>query len=188
MKTENIFYTSERAGWRRWLEEHFETETEVWFVFPLKNSGKPGLSYNDAGEEARCFGWIDSIYHAVEGGRALRFTPRRAGSPYSRPNIERLIWLDKQGMLHPSVRESVADLISAPYVFPEDIMDAIRADSVAWENYQKLAEPYKRIRIAYIDAARKRPEEFQKRLDSFLRKTREGKRIPGYGGVDKYYD
>ena len=91
-------------------------------------------------------------------------------------------------MIHPSVRESVADLISAPYVFPEDILDAIRTDSVAWENYQKLAEPYKRIRVAYIDAARKRPEEFQKRLDSFLRKTREGKLIPGYGGVDKYYD
>ena len=187
MSTENIFYTSDRAGWRQWLAEHFETETEVWFVFPLKNSGQPGLSYNDAVEEALCFGWIDSIYHAVDQGRALRITPRRAGSPYSRPNIERLIWLDKQGMLHPSVQESVADLISAPYVFPEDIMDAIRADSVAWENYQKLAEPYKRIRVAYIDAARKRPEEFKKRLDSFLRKTREGKRIPGYGGVDKYY-
>ena len=95
MKTENIFYTSDRAEWRRWLAEHFETETEVWFVFPLKNSGQPGLSYNDAVEEALCFGWIDSIYHAVDEGRALRFTPRRVGSPYSRPNIERLIWLDK---------------------------------------------------------------------------------------------
>ena len=81
MKTENIFYTSDRTEWRRWLAEHFETETEVWFVFPLKNSGKPGLSYNDAVEEALCFGWIDSIYHAVDQGRALRFTPRRAGSP-----------------------------------------------------------------------------------------------------------
>ena len=188
MKTENIFYTSDQAEWRRWLAEHFETETEVWFVFPLKNSGQPGLSYNDAVEEALCFGWIDSIYHAVDQGRALRFTPRRAGSPYSRPNIERLIWLDKQGMLHPSVRESVADLISAPYVFPEDIMDAIRADAAAWAHFEAFSQPYKRIRVAYIDAARKRPEEFQKRLDSFLRKTREGKLIPGYGGVDKYYD
>ena len=188
MKTQNIFYTSDRAEWRQWLTQYFETETEVWFVFPLKNSGKPGLSYNDAVEEALCFGWIDSIYHAADGGRALRFTPRRAGSPYSRPNIERLIWLDKQGMLHPSVRESVADLISAPYIFPEDILDAIRADSVAWAHFEAFSQPYKRIRVAYIDAARKRPEEFRKRMDSFLRKTREGKLIPGYGGVDKYYD
>ena len=73
MSTENIFYTSERAEWRQWLAEHFEKETEVWFVFPLKNSGQPGLSYNDAVEEALCFGWIDSIYHAVEGGRASAF-------------------------------------------------------------------------------------------------------------------
>ncbi|MBR2615335.1 MAG: YdeI/OmpD-associated family protein [Clostridia bacterium] len=188
MNPKRIFYTSDRAQWRRFLAESFETEREIWLVFPLKGSGRPSLSYNDAVEEALCFGWIDSIYHAVEGGRALRFTPRRTGSPYSRPNIERLIWLDKQGMLHPDVRERVAELISAPYTFPEDIIAAIRADSVAWSHFEAFPDPYKRIRVAYIDAARKRPEEFQKRLASFLGKTREGKRIPGYGGVDKYYD
>ena len=154
MKTENIFYTSDRTEWRRWLAEHFETETEVWFVFPLKNSGQPGLSYNDAVEEALCFGWIDSIYHAVDQGRALRFTPRRAGSPYSRPNIERLIWLDKQGMLHPSVRESVADLISAPYVFPQDIMDAIRADAATWAHFEAFSQPYKRMRCLHRRSAK----------------------------------
>ena len=65
-----------------------------------------------------------------------------------------------------------------------------RAEWRQWlaEHFEAFSQPYKRIRVAYIDAARKRPEEFQKRLDSFLRKTREGKRIPGYGGVDKYYD
>ena len=78
-------------------------------------------------------------------------------------------------------------LIRAPYVFPDDILDAIKADVVAWENYEKLSEPYKRIRIAYIDAARKRPDEFKKRLESFIKKTREGKLIVGFGGIDKYY-
>ncbi|MBQ4575393.1 MAG: YdeI/OmpD-associated family protein, partial [Clostridia bacterium] len=68
-----------------------------------------------------------------------------------------------------------------------DIFDAIKADVVARENYEKLSEPYKRIRIAYIDAARKRPDEFKKRLASFINKTREGKTIVGYGGIDKYY-
>lgn len=56
-----------------------------------------------------------------------------------------------------------------------------------WENYQRFSEPYKRIRIAYIEAARKRPEEFQKRLNSFIEKTRRGKLIMGYGGIEKYY-
>jgi len=50
-----------------------------------------------------------------------------------------------------------------------------------------LSEPYKRIRVAYIDAARKREGEFKKRLESFIKKTREGKIIVGYGGIDKYY-
>ena len=90
-------------------------------------------------------------------------------------------------MIHPSVREAVLPIICAPYVFPSDILDAIKSDMVAWKNYEKLSEPYKRIRVAYIDAARKRPDEFKKRLESFIKKTREGKIIVGYGGIDKYY-
>lgn len=66
-------------------------------------------------------------------------------------------------------------------------MDTVRSDKTAWENYLKLPEPYKRIRIAYIDAARKRPPEFQKRLKNFICKTRENKIIPGFGGINKYY-
>lgn len=101
MKT---FYTSEREIWREWLAEYFETESEIWLVFPMKESGDKSLLYNDAVEEALCFGWIDStIKHIDPTHRAQRFTPRKKGSPYSRPNIERLIWLEERGMLHPSV-------------------------------------------------------------------------------------
>lgn len=78
-------------------------------------------------------------------------------------------------------------IIHAPYIFPNDILEAVKADAVAWKNYQILTDGYKRIRIAYIDAARKRPAEFKKRLDSFIKRTREGKIIVGYGGIDKYY-
>lgn len=169
MKDDSIFYTADRAEWRAWLEEHFETEKEIWFVFPMKESGEASLSYNDAVEEALCFGWIDSTIRHIDAlHRAQHFTPRKPGSPYSRPNIERLIWLDGQGLIHPKVRKSVIDLIRAPYVFPEDISNAIQADLAAWENYQSFPEGYKRIRIAYIDAARKRPAEFKKRLNNFI--------------------
>ncbi len=182
------FYTSDRNEWRRYLESHFETSKEIWFIFPMKGSGEKGLSYNDAVEEALCFGWIDStIKHIDPLHRAQRFTPRRNGSPYSRPNIERLIWLDKRGLIHPSVRESVLPVIYAPFVFPRDILDELKKDNTVWENYQGFSDPYKRIRIAYINAARKRPEEFQKRLDSFIEKTRQNRLIKGYGGIEKYY-
>ncbi|MBR3195904.1 MAG: YdeI/OmpD-associated family protein [Clostridia bacterium] len=182
------FYTSERSVWRRYLAEHFETQKEIWFVFPVKDSGEEDLSYNDAVEEALCFGWIDSTNRRLDDlHQARRFSPRRKGSPYSRPNIERLIWLDAQGMIHPSVRDSILPVIQEEFVFPEDILDALRQDGTVWENYQQFTEPYKRIRVAYIDAARKRPEEFSKRLNSFIEKTRKGKLIKGYGGIEKYY-
>ena len=183
------FYTADRDAWREWLSSHFETEKEIWFVFPMKASGEESLSYNDAVEEALCFGWIDStIKHIDPLHRAQRFTPRNPSSVYSRPNIERLSWLNDRGLLHPAVKENVLPLITAPYVFPEDILSRLRADPVAWENYNAFPDAYRRIRVAYIDVARKRPEEFEKRMKSFLEKTRQNRRIPGFGGIDKYYE
>ena len=183
-----MFYTSERNEWRSYLESRFETSSEIWFIFPKKNSGEKSLSYNDAVEEALCFGWIDGRAGTLDENHQLRrFTPRRKGSSYSQPNIERLIWLDSQGLIHPSVRESVLPIIEAPFVFPKDIMEEIEKDEEVYENFKGFSDSYKRIRIAYIDAARKRPEEFQKRLNNFIEKTRANKLITGYGGVDKYY-
>lgn len=139
-------------------------------------------------EEALCFGWIDSTIKSLDKfHRAQRFTPRKNSSYYSRPNIERLLWLDKRGLIHPEIRESVCDIIYAPYVFPEYILAEIRRDEAAWKNYSNLPDGYKRIRIAYIDAAKNRPAEFRKWLENFLDKTRNNKLIPGFGGIDKYY-
>ncbi len=183
-----LFYTADRGEWRRYLEERFETSDEIWFVFPTKDSGEAGLSYNDAVEEALCFGWIDGRAGRLDEKHHIRrFTPRRKGSPYSRPNIERLIRLDEEGLIHPKIRESVLPVIRAQFVYPEDIIDELKSDPVVWENYLKFEEPYRRIRVAYIEAARHRPEEFRKRLCSFIDKTRRGKLISGYGGIEKYY-
>ena len=188
MKQKETLYTADRNVWRKWLEENFETKNEIWFVFPTKESGEPALSYNDAVEEALCFGWIDSTTgHIDEKHGIRRFTPRKNFGYYSRPNIERLIWLDRQGLIHPKIRPTVVSVMEAEFIFPEDIMNVIREDEIAWKNYQKFSEPYKRIRIAYIDAARNRPEEYKKRLNSFLEKTRNGKMIVGFGGIEKYY-
>lgn len=183
------FYTTVREKWREWLLANSETKDEIWFVFPMKASGEKSLSYNDAVEEALCFGWIDStIKHIDAVRRAQRFTPRKEESTYSRANIERLIYLERQGLLHPAVRAAVLPIISAPYDFPEDIIAAIRQNDVAWRCFQTFPEGYKRIRIAYIDAARNRPLEFARRLDSFIRKTEKNKMIAGFGGIDKYYN
>lgn len=52
------------------------------------------------------------------------------------------------------------------------------------EQLSTFSDTYKRIRIAYIEAARKRPGEFEKRLNNFINKTRENKRITGFGGIE----
>jgi len=188
MSEKKTFYPKNRNEWRKWLDANFEIEKEIWFVFPTIAAGETGVTYNDAVEEALCFGWIDGQAGRLDDTHQLRrFTPRRTGSSYSQPNIERLIWLDRQHMIHPKIRPSVEELINTPFVFPKDILDEIRKDKAAWENYQRFSEPYRRIRIAYIDAARKRPDEFSKRLENFIAKTKENKLIMGYGGIDKYY-
>ena len=104
----NTFYTADRAEWRRWLSEHFETEKEVWFILPTKAAGEESISYNDMVEEALCFGWIDStIKHIDPTHRAQHITPRNPKSTYSRPNIERLIWLDEHNMIHPKSKKGL---------------------------------------------------------------------------------
>lgn len=188
MEIKNTFYASDRTAWRAWLAAHFESETEIWLIFPTKAAGEVSITYNDAVEEALCFGWIDSTAKRLDALHGVRrFTKRKEGSLYSRPNIERLLWLDAHRMIHPSVREGVLGVIYTPYEFPTDIIEALKSDQTVWENYEKCTGSYKRIRVAYIDAARGRPEEFQKRLQSFIKKTRKGLLITGYGGVDKYY-
>jgi len=109
-----LFYAKERSQWREWLNSNFETESEIWFVFSKVGTPEKGVSYNDAVEEALCFGWIDGRAGKLDSDHYVRrFTPRRKGSSYSRLNIERLVKLDGCGMIHPKVRDSVLPLIAA---------------------------------------------------------------------------
>lgn len=188
MTAENTLLVTTRAEWRDWLEQNFNTEKEVWLIYAKKSSGKKRILYNDAVEEALCFGWIDSTVKKLDADNSIqRFTPRRSGSKYSQPNIERLKWLAEHHLIHSSCQKAVQELISKEFVFASDIIDEIRKDETAWAHYQKFSESYKRIRIAYIDSARKFPEEYQKRLTNFIQKTKAGKMVPGFGGIDKYY-
>lgn len=187
MEKKTVYFTN-RNDWRNWLIANFEIEKEIWFVFPTVSSKEIGVTYNDAVEEALCFGWIDGVAGTLDRTHQLRrFTPRRKGSPYSQLNIERLKYLYSQNMIHEKLRESVKKVIDVPFIFPKDIIKALKKDEEVWNNYQAFSDSYKRIRIAYIDAARKRPEEFKKRLNNFIKKTKENKIIAGYGGSDKYY-
>lgn len=183
-----IKYFANRKEWRHWLENHFEKKSEVWLKFFTKDSERPSVSYNDAVEEALCFGWIDSIVKPLDAKtRVQRFTPRRMKSSYSQPNIERLKWLQQRNLIHPQIAKQIKVIIEKNFHFPDDIIDALMQDKIVWKNYLNFSASYRRIRISYIEAARNRPEEFEKRLTNFINKTRQGKLIKGHGGIDKYY-
>jgi uncharacterized protein YdeI (YjbR/CyaY-like superfamily) len=180
-------YFSDRKDWRKWLSENFDKKKEIWLVLPKLSSGEKRIPYNDTVEEALCFGWIDSTQRPYDEHHTVqRFSQRRKKSNWAQTNIERLKWLDHQGMLHPTIGESVKDILQREFLFPEDIIVELRRDPIVWKNYQVFSDPYKRVRIAFIDVARDRPEEFRKRLNNFIEKTRKNKKF-GYGGIEKYY-
>jgi uncharacterized protein YdeI (YjbR/CyaY-like superfamily) len=138
-------------------------------------------------EEALCFGWIDSIVKTLDEERTVqRFSPRKPKAKYSQANIERLRTLVAQKKVIKEVAETLGDVLNAEFVIPPDILQAIKANDEAWKNFQKFSDSYKRIRIAFIDGARKRPEEFQKRLRHFIEMTEKNKML-GFGGIEKHY-
>ncbi len=87
MKT---FYPQTLGDWREWLLVHSSYEKEIWLVFFKATSGNPGISYEEAVEEAICFGWVDSLIKNLDDvSHARKFTPRTPGSPWSELNISR---------------------------------------------------------------------------------------------------
>ena len=173
--------------WRAWLRKHYKTEKEVWLVYYKKATGKPRIEYNDAVEEALCFGWIDSIVKSLDKDRsAQRFSPRKPKSKYSPANKERLRKLLKQRKVIKEVRETLGDLEIEKFEIPKDILKAIKTNKEAWQHFQKFSNAYKRIRIGFIEGARNRPEEFKKRLRYFIKMAEKNKQY-GFGGIEKHF-
>jgi uncharacterized protein YdeI (YjbR/CyaY-like superfamily) len=183
--TETLYITT-RESWREWLAEHHKNKGEIWLVSYRKEAGKPNLPYNDTVEEALCFGWIDSVRKTIDEARyAQRFSPRRPGSSFSQTNIERLRRLIDQGRVMPEVLAGLGDLDLDWFDAPPDIISALQAVPEAWANFQRYSGSYQRIRIAYVETARNRPGEFEKRLQNLIHKTAQNKQF-GYG-IEAYY-
>ena len=181
-----MLYVSNRQEWRSWLDMNHAKEREIWLIYYRKHTDTPRIPYNDAVEEALCFGWIDSTLMGIDSDRyAQRFTPRNPRSSYSQLNKERLRRLIKLGKVRPNVLASVGDVAGEQYEFPPDIMAALRANKKAMNNFQKYSQAYQRIRVAYVAAARSRAGEFEKRLNHLLRMTEQDKQF-GFG-IEEYY-
>ncbi|MBI4672520.1 MAG: YdeI/OmpD-associated family protein [Chloroflexi bacterium] len=188
MELGETLYVTHRKQWRAWLVKNHKTAKEIWLVYYRKDSGKPRLPYNDAVEEALCYGWIDSTYKPIDQESfGQRFSPRRKGSKLSPMNQERVRRLIAAKKMTRAGLESIAHHMEQEtesakktlkkFELPDDILDALKADPVVWKNFQAFPEAYKQIRVGWIDGARKRPEEFQKRLRYFIKMTEKNKRF-----------
>src|ERR1700730_6043551 len=91
MKLGKTLYVTRRKAWRAWLAKNHASKKEIWLIYYKKHSDQPRIPYNDAVEEALCYGWIDSIVKRGDEDRtAQRFSPRRPKSFLSETNKERV--------------------------------------------------------------------------------------------------
>jgi len=177
-----------REQWRNWLEEHHATETEVWLVFLKKHTARPSVSYNDAVEEALCFGWIDGVKRSIDEDRYMhRFTPRRADSNWSRSNKQRVQRLLKAGLIAPAGMKCIdlakkngrwAKPVTAGKKFsmPPELRAALTLHKKAQAFFNSLAPSYQQQYVAWIATA-KRPETRKRRLDEAIRLLTRGEKL-----------
>lgn len=172
-----------RQEWRDWLQEHHGSESEIWVVFPKRHTGLAGISYDDAVEEALCFGWIDSLVRRLDEDRfARKFTPRKSNSRWSTSNRRRYAELKSQGLLAapglgraPTSRSGDAPQRSVS-VIPPYIEKQLRANARAWAKFEQMAPSHRRAYIGWIDSAKKQ-ETKEKRLREAVRLLAAGKKL-----------
>ncbi len=185
MEIGETLYVKNREQWRKWLAKNYNKKREIWIIYYNKASGKQRIPYNDAVEEALCYGWVDGIVKRMDRDRFVqRFSPRRSTSILSEMNKARIRIMIRKKKMTSAGLKAVSHVFDKEkdkkekFVIPFDILKELKKNKQAWKNFQKFPEHYKRIRIAYIDESRKASEEwFRKRLNNFLKMTEKNKRF-----------
>jgi uncharacterized protein YdeI (YjbR/CyaY-like superfamily) len=177
-----------REQWRNWLKKNHANEIEVWLVFLKKHTGRQNVSYNDAVEEALCFGWIDGVKRSIDEDRYMhRFTPRKPGSNWSESNKKRVQRLISASQMAPAGEESIKlakknGKWSAPANSPAEIsmppeFDVrLKCNKKAATFFSSLAPSYQRQYIAWIATA-KRPDTRKRRVDDAMELLKRGEKL-----------
>jgi uncharacterized protein YdeI (YjbR/CyaY-like superfamily) len=180
-------YFKTASEFRRWLAAHYATERELLVGFYKKASGRLGISYKEAVDEALCFGWIDGIKKRVDDQRYThRFTPRTAGSTWSLINVTRvkeLIALDRVATPGREAFERRDPKKTGIYSFeqrPSTLDPALerifRRNAKAWTFFGEQPPGYRRLMTFYVMSA-KQQETRERRLAVLMKSSAEGKRI-----------
>jgi uncharacterized protein YdeI (YjbR/CyaY-like superfamily) len=178
MQITKTLYVRNAKEWRVWLKKNYNKKKEIWLIYYRKSSGRPRIDYNDAVNEALCFGWIDSIMKRIDDEKfAQRFTPRRPKSPISEMNKERVRRMIKKKKMTKAGLDAISNFFNKhtdknQLKIAPDILKALKVDKKAWKNFQNFSEGYKKVRIGYIEHSRDAGKEiFEKRLRNFIKMT-----------------
>jgi uncharacterized protein YdeI (YjbR/CyaY-like superfamily) len=169
-----------------WLEEHHETEDEVYVGFHKTHTGKRAMSWSEAVDQALCFGWIDSRANAIDADSYMqRFTPRKPGSNWSKINVEKVAKLIEDGRMRPAglaAFEKRTDAKTGVYSFERqtelapEYEDRLRANRAAAEYFDSRPPWYRRTAIHLVMSA-KREETRERRLKQLIEDSAAGRDI-----------
>lgn len=172
------FHPLSRQQWRAWLEENHDRLEGVWFVYYKKTTGKPRVGYDEAVEEALCFGWIDSLPRKLDKERSkLLFTPRKVRSVWSKLNKERVEKLIKNGSMtevgwtkiEAAKKDGLWDALNASdnLEIGEDLQKAFSENRAAEENFNAFTNSAKRALLQWLYSA-KREETRKARIEKIV--------------------
>jgi uncharacterized protein YdeI (YjbR/CyaY-like superfamily) len=171
----NSIHPQTRAEWRTWLKQNHTRAAGVWLISYKKATGKPRFEYDEAVEEALCFGWIDSKPNKLDDERSmLWFAPRKAGTGWSKINKARAEKMIEAGCMQPAglakikaaKRDgswSALDTIEALEI-PPDLVAALAANPIAQQHFDAFPRSVKRAILEWIANAKK-PETRAKRIE-----------------------
>jgi uncharacterized protein YdeI (YjbR/CyaY-like superfamily) len=182
----NSTHPLSRAEWRAWLAQNHTQKEGVWLISYKKATGKPRFEYDEAVEEALCFGWVDSKPAKLDDERSmLWFAPRKPRTNWSKPNKDRVERLTAAGLMMPpglaKVKAAKADgswnaLDGVEALeMPDDLDAALNQFPHARANFEAFPRSVKRGILEWILNAKK-PETRAKRIEETARLAEDNKR------------
>jgi uncharacterized protein YdeI (YjbR/CyaY-like superfamily) len=188
MQSHEITYFKSPRTLRAWFERHHKTTLELWVGFHKKQSGLPSVTYQEALDEALCFGWIDGIRKSVDGtSYTIRFTPRKPRSYWSAVNVRRVGELTEANRMQPSgiaafqrrdpERTEAYSFERASVKLNPVFEKEFRSNTKAWEYFQSKPPSYRKPAIWWVMSA-KQEETRRRRLGTLIADSAEGRTIP----------
>lgn len=186
-----------RAEWRAWLERNHDSSPSIQLAIVKKGSKKRGVTYEEAVQEAICFGWIDSRANVLDEDHfKVLMSPRKPGSIWSKSNKERVRKMIEEGLMTSAgLRKikaakkdgswGILDEVEEMRV-PEDLERALSRDPLAMENFEKFNSSYRKQALYWVLSA-KRPETRAKRVEELARMAAENKKVGQYAGEEKQW-